>query len=59
VGGRSVGRDGPGPIGTLLPRIRRVTIRFGEPPDLDAVHALSGQPRTDAYNEYNEYAKSA
>ncbi|WP_225447355.1 1-acyl-sn-glycerol-3-phosphate acyltransferase [Streptacidiphilus sp. PB12-B1b] len=61
------------PIGTLLPRIRRVTIRFGEPLDfsdrigatpvgpvrravtdeiMDAIHALSEQPRVDAYNEH-------
>jgi 1-acyl-sn-glycerol-3-phosphate acyltransferase len=40
---------------TPVPPVRRaVTDEI-----MDAVHALSGQPRTDAYNEYNEYAKSA
>ncbi|MEZ0068842.1 1-acyl-sn-glycerol-3-phosphate acyltransferase [Streptacidiphilus sp. MAP12-20] len=60
------------PVGKLLPRIRRVTIRFGEPLDfsdrigvtpvgpvrravtdeiMDAIHALSAQPRADVYNE--------
>jgi 1-acyl-sn-glycerol-3-phosphate acyltransferase len=60
------------PVGKLLPRIRRVTVRFGEPLDfsdyigktpagpvrraitdeiMDAIHALSAQPRADVYNE--------
>jgi 1-acyl-sn-glycerol-3-phosphate acyltransferase len=67
-----LGTDRIQPVGTRLPRIRRVTVRFGtplhfaEPPQgvraaqarraatdeiMDAIHALSGQPRATDYND--------
>lgn len=67
-----IGTERIQPVGKLLPRVRRVTVRFGEPLDfsdrigvtpagpvrrditdeiMDAIHELSGQPRTEAYNE--------
>ncbi|MEZ0091441.1 lysophospholipid acyltransferase family protein [Streptacidiphilus sp. EB129] len=68
------------PVGSRLPRIRRVTVRFGAPLDfgdradvrpagpvrravtdeiMDAIHALSDQPRTAAYNEPPRRAEAA
>jgi 1-acyl-sn-glycerol-3-phosphate acyltransferase len=66
------GTDRIQPVGKRVPRIRRITVRFGEPLDfsdrrdatpagavrravtdeiMDAIHALSDQPRTTSYNE--------
>ncbi|WP_377270609.1 lysophospholipid acyltransferase family protein [Peterkaempfera sp. SMS 1(5)a] len=67
-----LGTDRIQPVGTRIPRIRRVTVRFGAPlhfPQptggtraaqarreatdeiMDAIHALSGQPRATDYND--------
>jgi len=69
-----VGTDLLQPVGATVPRLARVTIRFGTPIDfgdrfdgvplgrarreatdevMAAIHALSGQPLADGYNERN------